>query len=67
MKDTAGAAVIPELLKYPHAAATMHPTSKPTTTAHDFMIGDPNRSARMMDTKTRNPRPINSAEPHGRA
>ena len=45
----------------------MHPTSRPTTTAQDFMIGDPNRSQRMMVTKTRKPSPMNSGLPHGSA
>ena len=67
IKLAAGAAVMPEALKYPHAAATIQPMSRPTTTAQDFMIGDPKRSARMMETKTRKPRPMNSAEPHGSA
>ncbi|KAH0238469.1 Xanthine/uracil permease, partial [Aureobasidium melanogenum] len=56
MKLATGAASIPLRSKYPHAAATIHPTSKPMTTAQDFMIGLPKRSVKMMLTKTRNPR-----------
>ena len=50
MNDTTGAASIPDRSKYPHAPATMHPTSRPRTTAQDFMMGEPNRSHRMMLT-----------------
>src|SRR5271156_1139933 len=67
MNDAAGAAATPEPLKYPQAAATIQPTRRPTTTAQDFMIGEPNRSARMMVTKTKKPSPMNSAEPQGSA
>ncbi|KAG9680124.1 hypothetical protein KCU87_g127, partial [Aureobasidium melanogenum] len=67
MKLATGAASIPLRSKYPHAAATIHPTSKPMTTAQDFMIGLPKRSVKMMLTKTRNPSPTNSALPQGRA
>lgn len=35
-------------------------------TEQDFMIGLPNRSQMMMVTKTRKPRPMNSALPQGR-
>ncbi len=56
---------MPAREKYPQAAATMHPARSPTTTAQDFMIGLPKRSERMIVTKTRNPRPTNSAEPQG--
>lgn len=66
MNDTAGAASIEARGKYPQAPAIMHPTSRPRTTAHDFMIGEPKRSHRMIVTKTENPRPMNSALPHGR-
>ena len=44
----------------------MQPTSNPITTEVDFMIGEPNRSQRMMATKTENPKPRNSADPQGR-
>lgn len=65
IKETAGAAFMSVLSKYPHAAATMHPTSRPQTTDVDFINGEPKRSHRMMETKTRKPRPINSALPQG--
>lgn len=45
----------------------MQPTSRPTITAQDFMMGEPNRSQRMIVTKTRKPSPINSALPQGKA
>lgn len=95
MKLAAGAELIPELSKYPQAAATMQPikrpgscqrysdfvdvclcfhriqrckrSDEPRTTAQLFMIGDPNRSQRMMVTNTKNPSPMNSALPHGKA
>ena len=67
MKLAAGAASIPELLKYPHAAATMQPTSRPKMTPQDFMMGDPNRSMKMIVTNTVKPRPMNWALPHGAA
>ena len=55
MKDTAGAASIPDAEKYPVAPAMIQPTRRPTTTAQDFMIGLPKRSQRMMVTKTEKP------------
>ncbi|KAH3684189.1 hypothetical protein WICPIJ_004832 [Wickerhamomyces pijperi] len=56
-----------ECSKYPAAAATIQPTNKPTITAVDFMIGDPHFSQKTIVTKTRKPRPMNLAEPHGAA
>lgn len=58
---------MPERSKYPHAAAIMHPMSSPIITEDDFMIGDPSLSQISMVTNTENPRPTNSALPHGRA
>jgi hypothetical protein len=66
MKEAAGEASIPERSKYPQAAAMIQPTRSPMTTAVDFMMGLPNRSQIMIVTKTENPRPMNSALPHGR-
>ena len=43
----------------------MQPTSRPMTTAVDFMMGEPKRSQMMMVTKTEKPRPMNSALPQG--
>lgn len=43
----------------------MQPTRRPKTTEVLFMIGEPNRSQRMMVRKTENPSPRNSALPHG--
>lgn len=67
MKEPTGAAVMPESSKYPVAPATMQPMSRPMMTLVDFMIGEPNRSQKMMVMKTRNPRPMYSALPQGRA
>lgn len=44
----------------------IHPTKRPTTTAQDFMIGDPNLSQRMIVKKTEKPSPMNWADPHGK-
>jgi hypothetical protein len=66
IKLAAGAASMDDLSKYPQAAAMMHPTNSPRITAVLFMIGAPNRSMRMMVTKTEKPRPMNSALPQGR-
>lgn len=66
-KLATGAAVMPEFSKYPHAAATIDPTSRPTITAQLFMIGGPKRSHTMIVTNTRKPSPINSGLPQGRA
>jgi len=67
IKVAAGAESIGALSKYPVAAEMIIPTTKPSTTAHDFMRGLPNRSIRIMVIQTLKPRPMNSAEPHGRA
>lgn len=45
----------------------MHPTNNPIITEEDFMMGDPTLSQIRMVTNTENPRPTNSALPHGRA
>lgn len=49
---------------YPAAPATMQPTASPTMMLMFFKNGDPNSSVRMMLTKDRNPRPMNSGDPH---
>jgi hypothetical protein len=67
MNDATGATSMEDLSKYPQAAAMMHPVRSPRTTDVLFMIGEPKRSQRMMVRKTENPRPRNSALPHGRA
>lgn len=59
--------MIPASSKYPVAPAMIHPTRSPTTTAVDFMIGDPKRSQMMIVTKTLKPNPMNCADPQGRA
>ena len=55
----AGAELIVELSIYPAAAATIHPTSSPTMILTFFKNGEPKISVKMMETKDRNPRPIN--------
>lgn len=55
----AGAEVIVLLSIYPAAAATMHPTSNPTIMLIFFMNGEPKSSVKIMETKDRNPRPMN--------
>ena len=67
MNDAAGAALMLDAEKYPVALAMMHPTSRPMTTAQDFMMGLPNLSHMMIVAKTEKPRPIYSALPQGRA
>jgi hypothetical protein len=44
----------------------MQPTNNPITTEVDFMIGEPNRSHKIMARKTEKPSPRNSADPQGR-
>jgi hypothetical protein len=56
----------PDGSKYPQAAAIIQPVKRPITTAQDFIIGEPNRSQRMMVMNTEKPSPMNSADPHGR-
>src|SRR5258708_2416548 len=45
----------------------MHPTSRPIMTAHDFMMGDPNLSHKMIIRNTSNPRTMNCALPQAAA
>lgn len=49
---------------YPAAPATTHPTASPTMILAFFKNGEPNSSVIMMVTNERNPRPMNSGEPH---
>jgi len=49
------------------AAATIDPTSRPTTTEQLFRIGGPKRSHKMMVAKTKKPSPMNSGLPHSNA
>ncbi len=65
MKVMIGADCILLPSMYPAAPATIHPTATPTITDAFFRNGDPNSSVRMMLTKDRNPRPMNSGEPQG--
>jgi hypothetical protein len=51
---------------YPAAPAIMQPTNSPMIMEIFLRNGEPNISVRMMDTKERNPRPMNSGEPHGK-
>lgn len=51
---------------YPAAPATMHPIANPTIMLIFFRNGDPNISVKIMLTKDRNPRPINSGDPHNK-
>ena len=57
---------IPVRSKYPQAAPMMQPTNRPIMTAHDFMMGAPKRSQKIIVTNTEKPRPINSALPQGK-
>lgn len=59
----AGALLIVVSSIYPAAPATMQPTARPTIMLIFLRNGEPNISVRMMVTKDRNPRPINSGEP----
>jgi hypothetical protein len=59
IKVAAGAALIGLSSKYPAPTEIMIPTTNPRTTAQDFIKGLPNRSIRMIETQTLNPRPIN--------
>ena len=63
-KVIAGADLIPLPSIYPAAPATIHPTARPTMILMFFKNGDPKSSVRMMLTKERKPRPMNSGEPH---
>jgi hypothetical protein len=45
----------------------MHPTSNPTIILIFFMNGEPKISVKIMETKDRNPRPMNWGDPHGAA
>ena len=60
----AGALLIVESLMYPAAPDTMHPTTNPTIILMFFMKGEPKISVRMIVANERNPRPMNSGEPH---
>ena len=55
----AGAEFIVELSIYPAAPATIHPTSSPTMILIFFKNGEPKISVKMIETKDRNPRPMN--------
>jgi hypothetical protein len=63
-KVMAGACLILLLSIYPAAPATMHPTAKPIMILIFFRNGEPNISVMIIVIKERNPRPINSGEPH---
>ena len=60
----AGALLIFELSMYPAAPATIHPTTRPTMILIFLRKGEPKSSVRMIVANDRNPRPINSGEPH---
>lgn len=60
----AGAVVMLLPSMYPAAPATIHPTARPTMMEMFFKNGEPKSSVKMIETKDRNPRPINSGEPH---
>ena len=49
---------------YPVAPAMIQPTARPTMMLAFFRKGEPKSSVRMMVTNERNPRPMNSGEPH---
>lgn len=59
----AGAVLIELPSMYPAAPATIHPTTNPTMILMFLRNGEPKSSVRMMLTKDRNPRPMNSGEP----
>lgn len=42
----------------------MQPTARPTIMLTFFKNGDPNISVNIIDTKDKNPNPINCGEPH---
>lgn len=63
----AGADVILLPSMYPSGPATMHPTMSPITIDADFIAGEPTNSSTMMVMKERNPSPMYSGEPQGRA
>ena len=63
-KVIAGELLIVSPLIYPVAPATIHPTIKPTMILMFLRKGEPKSSVRMIVTNDRNPRPINSGEPH---
>lgn len=63
-KVIAGAVLILLPSIYPAAPATIHPTARPTMILIFFRNGDPKSSVRIMLTKDRKPRPMNSGEPH---
>jgi hypothetical protein len=65
-KVIAGADVIVDPSMYPAAPATMHPTANPTMILMFLRKGDPKISVRMIEMNDRNPRPMNSGDPHGR-
>ena len=63
-KVITGADLIVELSKYPAPPATMQPTARPMMILIFFKNGDPKSSVSTIDMNDKNPRPINSGEPH---
>ena len=66
-KLTTGAELITSVWKYPHAAAMMIPTRKPSIVDIFLTKGGPNKSKRTIDAQTENPRPMRRGEPQGAA
>jgi hypothetical protein len=48
---------------YPAPPATIHPTASPTIILIFFINGEPKISVRIIETKDRNPMPMNSGDP----
>jgi hypothetical protein len=59
MKVAAGADWMALLSKYPAPTEMIIPTTRPRTTAQDFIKGLPKRSMMIMVTQTLNPKPMN--------
>jgi hypothetical protein len=51
---------------YPAGPATIQPTANPAIILIFLRNGEPNNSINTIVTNDKNPRPINSGEPHGR-